>query len=68
MTDINLNVQRCKGCGLCIGACPIDNVRMSHELNPLGYQCAEIIDREKCTGCALCAQMCPEVAIEIEKS
>ncbi|MBN1126501.1 MAG: 4Fe-4S binding protein [Sedimentisphaerales bacterium] len=67
MAKINLNMERCKGCGLCIGACPIDNLRMSEELNSKGYPFAEVIDKDKCTGCALCCRMCPDVAIEIEK-
>ncbi|HEV58554.1 MAG TPA: ferredoxin family protein [Phycisphaerales bacterium] len=66
VADIHLNLERCKGCGLCIGACPIDNVRMTENLNSKGYCYAEIIDKDKCTGCALCARMCPEVAIRID--
>ena len=66
MADINLNIERCKGCGLCVGACPIENVRMSGELNSRGYIYAEIIDKDRCTGCALCCRMCPDVAIEIK--
>ena len=48
VADIHLNLERCKGCGLCIGACPIDNVRLTENLNSKGYCYAEIIDNILC--------------------
>lgn len=59
--------DRCKGCELCTTACPQGLIKMSKELNILGYHPAEVIDQSKCKGCALCAVICPDVAIEVEK-
>jgi 2-oxoglutarate ferredoxin oxidoreductase subunit delta len=62
----NLNFERCKGCGLCVDACPKKIVTMQSErLNKCGYYTAECKDDSTCTSCALCAVMCPDCAIEI---
>jgi 2-oxoglutarate ferredoxin oxidoreductase subunit delta len=65
MAEINLNLERCKGCGLCIGACPIDNLRISGTLNRQGVEPAEVIEPQRCTGCGQCYRICPDMAIEI---
>ncbi|MBW2195057.1 MAG: 4Fe-4S binding protein [Deltaproteobacteria bacterium] len=67
---IRINRDLCKGCGLCITACPKQSIKMSESLNIKGYHPAEYTEDEKsedrtCTGCALCAIMCPDVAIEV---
>ena len=65
MAKIKINIERCKGCGICVSVCPIDNLRMSANMNKSGHKHVEVIDEAKCTGCALCCQMCPDVVIEI---
>ena len=67
MVEIKFNIEKCKGCELCVAACPIGDIRMSKKLNKKGFHYAEIIDEKKCTGCGLCFQMCPDLVIEIEK-
>jgi 2-oxoglutarate ferredoxin oxidoreductase subunit delta len=59
--------DRCKGCGLCIQACPQNLLTFADHINSTGYHPATITDVEKCKGCAFCAKMCPDVAIELEK-
>jgi len=58
----------CKGCGLCVNACPRKIIAIANEkINNKGYHPAELLDEEKCTGCASCAVMCPDVAIIVER-
>lgn len=68
MINITINETRCKGCGLCVRACPKHIVALSAtRLNTKGYYPAEITDPEDCIGCASCARTCPDAAITIEK-
>lgn len=65
---ITIDVDRCKGCGLCITACPLNLLAFNNEVvNKKGYQPAYIHTPEKCIGCTNCAQMCPDVVISVEK-
>lgn len=68
MAKVTFNEDRCKGCGLCVDACPkklliIDKDR----LNIKGHSPAVMTDMEKCIGCAFCATMCPDCVITVEK-
>jgi 2-oxoglutarate ferredoxin oxidoreductase subunit delta len=55
----------CKGCELCVTACPqavisLDMERLTHK----GFHPAKIV-KEGCTGCAICAVVCPDSAITV---
>ena len=67
MPKVTINVDKCKGCGLCATACPKKIVRLSEKLNRKGFNPAEDFDPEKCIGCAFCAIMCPDCVITVEK-
>lgn len=68
MAKIEINADRCKGCGLCTHACPKNIIALSKTtLNSKGYRPAEFLSEEKCIGCAMCATMCPDVAITVYK-
>jgi 2-oxoglutarate ferredoxin oxidoreductase subunit delta len=57
----------CKGCELCVGACPQNALRLSAErITSKGYHPAELVSgSDACTGCAICAVVCPEAAITV---
>ena len=61
---IIIDIERCKGCGLCVAACPKGCIVSSKHSNTNGYFPAEKNDIE-CTGCAICAVICPEAIIEV---
>ncbi len=68
MSKITINTNVCKGCGLCITACPQKIIFIATDkLNAKGYHPADVLEMEKCKGCAMCALMCPDVAITVEK-
>jgi 2-oxoglutarate ferredoxin oxidoreductase subunit delta len=54
----------CKGCELCIIACPQDGLALSQNFNEKGYRYVELIN-DACTGCVNCALVCPEAAITV---
>lgn len=56
----------CKGCGLCVSACPKNVMALAQDLmNAKGYHPARPSDGGKCVSCAFCAIMCPDAAITV---
>jgi len=64
---VNIEKNRCKGCGLCPEACPKQVLAMSKEINDKGYFYSEVVNLPACIGCRFCGFMCPDVAITIEQ-
>ena len=68
MAKLTFATDLCKGCGLCVAACPLKLLTLSKtRLNKKGHSPAEITDQDRCTGCACCATMCPDCVITVEK-
>lgn len=67
MAKVTFQTNICKGCGLCVVACPKKLIELSGGLNEKGYHPAEITNQEACIGCAFCATMCPDCVITVEK-
>lgn len=62
---IVVDKEACKGCEVCVTACPTTVIAMSTELNGKGYQVAYMDQPEACTGCANCAMVCPDSVITV---
>ncbi len=62
--DILIDIEKCKGCELCIDACPQESLESSRKVNNKGYLYIVKIE-DNCTGCTSCALVCPEGAITV---
>jgi 2-oxoglutarate ferredoxin oxidoreductase subunit delta len=60
---VEIAVERCKGCELCIPACPPRVLRMLPQRNELGVHYPELLPG--CTGCGACLLVCPDFCFEV---
>jgi Pyruvate/2-oxoacid:ferredoxin oxidoreductase delta subunit len=56
---VTVDQEECKGCGVCVDACPPKCLALSAELNAYGVHAARYKD-EGCTACGICFYVCPE--------
>ena len=59
--------EKCKGCNLCVVACPTKTLALAKEVNGKGYNYSEMVNPEACIGCASCALVCPDSVITVYK-
>jgi NAD-dependent dihydropyrimidine dehydrogenase PreA subunit len=67
--DIQVSSHLCKGCALCIAACPAKVLIQGAILNRQGYY-AVTYKGSGCTGCSICFYVCPEpgaITVRIRK-
>ncbi|MBI4708417.1 MAG: electron transfer flavoprotein subunit alpha [Candidatus Omnitrophica bacterium] len=57
---IQIIIEKCTGCSLCVKACPFDAIRIMEK--------KALIDLNKCTICGACASACKFKAVLIEKT
>lgn len=63
--SIVVDIEKCKGCDLCVVACPTDVIALSSDANAKGYNFAYMIHPDACNGCSACAEVCPETCITV---
>lgn len=56
---VTVDVEECKGCGLCVESCPTKCLELVPEMNSYGAHPAHYTG-EDCTGCGICFYCCPE--------
>jgi 2-oxoglutarate ferredoxin oxidoreductase subunit delta len=61
-----VNAAYCKGCLICVEACPKGAIATSASINAKGYTLPEESDMSRCNGCRLCELVCPDFAIAVE--
>jgi len=59
MSGIKISLDKCVGCGLCVGACPLSAIKLENK--------KAIIDLDKCNLCGACISSCTFSAIKIER-
>jgi len=60
-----VDTEECKGCGLCVEACPQNVLAQNKRVNNKGYQYAFMELTELCIGCSNCATVCPDSCITV---
>ncbi|MDR2119269.1 MAG: 4Fe-4S binding protein [Tannerella sp.] len=64
-----VNSERCKGCELCIVACPSRVLKLHpREVNHKGYHYVYTDQPDACTGCASCGIVCPDGCLTIYRT
>jgi 2-oxoglutarate ferredoxin oxidoreductase subunit delta len=61
---VEIAKEVCKGCELCVEACPQQSLQLSKKINHNGYRYVEL-NEDNCTGCTNCALVCPDAAITV---
>ncbi|GAB1415198.1 4Fe-4S binding protein [Paludibacter sp.] len=64
---IEVEIEKCKGCNLCVVACPSDVLALSKDANNKGYNFSFMNAPNACTGCTACAEVCPDACITVYK-
>ena len=61
-----IDVDRCKGCALCVAACPKGILALDDSrVNVQGYHPVRITNPDACTSDAHCARVCPDCVFTI---
>lgn len=68
MPGVTIDKNHCKGCELCVKACPQQILSMSKDITVRGYFYAQAHDPSRCIGCMICAITCPDAAIEVHSN
>ena len=58
MYKIDIDLEKCQGCGECVDICPSEVLEMVDEK-------ASVADLDECAGCESCMEVCEEDAINV---
>lgn len=60
-----VDTEVCKGCDLCVVACPTQTLALHRNVNSKGYHYSYMEYPDNCTGCANCSAVCPDSCISV---
>lgn len=63
--SVTIDRELCKGCLLCIRACPFGVLAEDTAMNSSGVYPVLAGTPDACTGCASCYRVCPDCAITV---
>lgn len=66
MANITIDEACCKGCNICLKACPKKIFIKSQKRNNYGTSMPSIDKPENCIVCRMCERLCPDGAIDVE--
>jgi len=64
---ISIDKALCKGCGICVGICPVKVYKLSNKRNRYGSTMPDPFGTDACIGCSMCERLCPDAAINTVK-
>jgi NAD-dependent dihydropyrimidine dehydrogenase PreA subunit len=63
----SLDSAKCKGCGKCVNACPVEAMLLTSANDPAKPRTKKAkLDKDLCLGCGVCVRVCPSEAVELE--
>lgn len=62
---VKVDQEMCKGCNLCVVACPAGVLSLNKLMNAKGYNYAYMEKPDACIGCSNCADVCPDACITV---
>ena len=62
---VEIDRELCKGCFLCIRACPVKLLEADTTINTSGSYPSKVVNHEKCIACGNCYEVCPDVCIRV---
>ncbi|TVQ11781.1 MAG: 4Fe-4S dicluster domain-containing protein [Bacteroidetes bacterium] len=62
--DVVIDIEKCKGCEVCVSVCPQEVLALAPEVNKKGYHYSVKVNSD-CTGCTNCAIVCPDAVITV---
>jgi 2-oxoglutarate ferredoxin oxidoreductase subunit delta len=63
--EVVIDDKRCKGCGMCVEACPKGCLAIGEVFNPAGYFFPAFKPDANCTGCGACNKLCGDFAVTV---
>ncbi len=60
---VTIDIEKCKGCDLCIPACRPGVLKMSSAVNGMGFPYPLLAPG--CTACKACFEVCPDSVFEV---
>ncbi|UCH03322.1 MAG: ferredoxin family protein, partial [Candidatus Bathyarchaeota archaeon] len=63
MVKVNVDLEKCTGCGTCVDNCPVDVFEL---VNVSDEQKARVVNEDECIICEVCVTTCSEEAIEVK--
>lgn len=63
-----VNTERCKGCNLCVVACPLHVLSLTAKVNQKGYNYVQQVVEDTCNGCSSCAIVCPDGCLTVYRA
>lgn len=62
---MQVDEDKCKGCGLCVEACPVNAIALSEPAEDMPKKRHAVCDDDVCLGCGVCYSACKTGAIQM---